>query len=83
MARTMRFACSSFLTLTLLAAAAAADQVMLNGGRYGERRLLSPAAVRMMTTNRLNDFADLPEGIRRTQPWGLGWRMNHPGTPGR
>lgn len=36
----------------------------------------------MMTTNRLNDFPDLPEPIRRTQPWGLGWRMNHPGQPG-
>jgi CubicO group peptidase (beta-lactamase class C family) len=19
--------------------------------------------------------------VRRTQPWGLGWRLNHPGTP--
>ena len=35
----------------------------------------------MMTTNRLDDFAELPEPIRRTQPWGLGWRLNHPGTP--
>ena len=24
---------------------------------------------------------DLPEPVRRTQPWGLGWRLNHPGTP--
>jgi CubicO group peptidase (beta-lactamase class C family) len=24
----------------------------------------------------------LPEPVRRTQPWGLGWRLNHPGTPG-
>jgi CubicO group peptidase (beta-lactamase class C family) len=57
-------------------------QLMLDGGRRGKTRLLSPAAVRMMTTNRLNDFPDLPEATRRTQPWGLGWRMNHPGTPG-
>jgi CubicO group peptidase (beta-lactamase class C family) len=42
-------------------------------------RLLSPSAVRMMTTNRLDDYAELPEPIRRTQPWGLGWRLNHPG----
>jgi CubicO group peptidase (beta-lactamase class C family) len=34
-----------------------------------------------MTTNRLDDLPDLPEPIRRTQPWGLGWRLNHPGTP--
>jgi CubicO group peptidase (beta-lactamase class C family) len=45
-------------------------------------RLLSPSTAHMMTTNRLNDLPDLPEPIRRTQPWGLGWRLNHPGTPG-
>ncbi len=57
-------------------------QLFLNYGHYNNVRILSPAAVRMMTTNRLNDFPDLPESIRRTQPWGLGWRMNHPGRPG-
>jgi CubicO group peptidase (beta-lactamase class C family) len=54
--------------------------MMLNGGKWGDVRLLSPATVQMMTTNRLDDFPDLPEPIRRTQPWGLGWRLNHPGT---
>lgn len=47
-----------------------------------EIRLLSPATVEMMSSNRLDDYPRLPEPIRRTQPWGLGWRMNHPGTPG-
>jgi len=55
--------------------------LMLAGGRRDGVRLLSPAAVTMMTTNRLDDLPDLPEPIRRTQPWGLGWRLNHPGTP--
>jgi len=55
--------------------------LMLGGGKWGNVRLLSPATVRMMTHNRLNDFPDLPEQVRRTQPWGLGWRLNHPGTP--
>jgi CubicO group peptidase (beta-lactamase class C family) len=55
-------------------------QLMLSGGAWAGVRLLSPAAVRMMTTNRLDDLPDLPEPVRRTQPWGLGWRMNHPGT---
>lgn len=55
--------------------------LMLGGGKWGNVRLLSPAAVRMMTSNRLDDFPDLPEPVRRTQPWGLGWRLNHPGTP--
>jgi CubicO group peptidase (beta-lactamase class C family) len=53
--------------------------LMLGGGRWGDVHLLSPATVRMMTTNRLNDLPDLPELVRRTQPWGLGWRLNHLG----
>jgi CubicO group peptidase (beta-lactamase class C family) len=56
-------------------------QLMLSGGAWAGVRLLSPAAVKAMTTNRLDDLPDLPEPVRRTQPWGLGWRMNHPGMP--
>ena len=54
---------------------------MLSGGTVGGIRLLAPSTVRLMTTNRLNDYPDLPESTRRTQPWGLGWRLNHTGTP--
>ncbi len=57
-------------------------QLLLAGGTWNGVRLLAPATVRQMTTNRLDDFPDLPEPLRRTQPWGLGWRLNHPGTPG-
>jgi CubicO group peptidase (beta-lactamase class C family) len=57
-------------------------QLMLNGGTFGGVRLLAPATVELMTTNRLNDFPDVPESVRRTRPWGLGWQMNHPSTPG-
>lgn len=57
-------------------------QLMLSAGAWGGERILSPGTVQMMTTNRLNDYPLLSEPIRRTQPWGLGWRMNHPGTPG-
>jgi CubicO group peptidase (beta-lactamase class C family) len=57
-------------------------QAMLGGGKYGGVRLVSPATVRQMTTNRMDDYPDLPEAIRRTQPWGLGWKLNAPGTPG-
>jgi CubicO group peptidase (beta-lactamase class C family) len=56
-------------------------QLLLNGGEIGGVRLLAPATVRTMTTNRLPDQPNLPEPIRRTQPWGLGWRLNHRGTP--
>ncbi len=55
--------------------------LMLGGGKWGDVRLLSPATVRMMTSNRLNDMPDMPEPVRRTQPWGLGWRLNHLGMP--
>ena len=47
-------------------------QLMLNEGSYGQTRLLSPFTVRMMTSNRLDDYPELPESVRRTTPWGLG-----------
>src|SRR5262249_50679313 len=39
--------------------------MMLGGGKAAESnvRLLSPASVRMMTSNRLDDFPDLPEPL--------------------
>lgn len=55
--------------------------LMLNGGTWHGVKLLSPATARMMTSNRMDDLPDLPEPVRRTQPWGLGWRLNHAGTP--
>jgi CubicO group peptidase (beta-lactamase class C family) len=55
-------------------------QLLLNGGELDGVRLLAPGTVRVMTENRLDEQPDLPEPIRRTQPWGLGWRLNHPGT---
>lgn len=58
---------------------AAICATMLNNGRFGNLQLLSPASARRMTSNRLHDLPDLPEPVRRTQPWGLGWRLNHPG----
>jgi CubicO group peptidase (beta-lactamase class C family) len=57
-------------------------QLILNGGQIDGTRLLSPATCKMMTTNRLDDFPDLPEATRRTAPWGLGWKLNAPGTSG-
>lgn len=52
-------------------------QTLLNQGSYGETRILSQASVRAMTSNRLEDLPQISESIRRTQPWGLGWRLNH------
>jgi CubicO group peptidase (beta-lactamase class C family) len=55
-------------------------QMLLDGGRYGDVRLLAPRTVERMTTNRLDELPELPEAVRRAEPWGLGWRMNQPGT---
>lgn len=57
-------------------------QCMLNYGEQNGVRLLSRSMMEMATTNRLNDYPDMPEPIRRSQPWGLGWRLNHPGQTG-
>jgi CubicO group peptidase (beta-lactamase class C family) len=61
---------------------AAICDLVLSGGEHHGIRLLSPATVKLMTTNRLDDFPDLPESVRRTAGWGLGWKMNAPGTSG-
>jgi CubicO group peptidase (beta-lactamase class C family) len=54
-------------------------QLMLGGGAVDGVRIVSPATVAAMTRNRLDDLPEIPESIRRTQPWGLGWRLQHPG----
>jgi len=56
--------------------------MMLNGGRLGETRLLSPATVRAMTANQLAAMPLAPEEDRRCRPWGLGWRLNWPAHSG-
>jgi CubicO group peptidase (beta-lactamase class C family) len=53
-------------------------QMMLNGGRLGEVRILSRLTVRAMTTNQLSGMALVPEEERRCRPWGLGWKLQWP-----
>jgi CubicO group peptidase (beta-lactamase class C family) len=52
-------------------------ELMLGGGQAGGVRIVSPATTAAMTRNWLEDLPDIPEPIRRTHPWGLGWRLNH------
>ena len=55
-------------------------QLMLNGGAWGDRQLLSAASIEAMTTNQLAFQPEVPERERRAHPWGLGWSLNHRGT---
>jgi CubicO group peptidase (beta-lactamase class C family) len=60
-------------------------QLMLNGGRVGDRQLLSAATVGASVTNQLSPMKDVPEEDRRFRAWGFGWRMhwaNHANTFG-
>lgn len=50
---------------------------MLNGGLSASgKRLFHETTICHATSNRLHDYPDLPESIRRTRGWGYGWRMN-------
>jgi len=53
--------------------------MMLGAGSLDGVRVLSPAAVRAMTSNQLEGMPRIPEEERRCRPWGLGWRLNWPG----
>lgn len=55
-------------------------QLFLSGGAWQGSRILSPASVRAMATNQLQAFPRLAEEDRRCRPWGLGWRLNWPGS---
>jgi CubicO group peptidase (beta-lactamase class C family) len=55
-------------------------QLMLQQGSHRGREICAGKTVTAMTGNRLDDYPELPESIRRTQPWGLGWQRNHAGT---
>lgn len=47
----------------------------------GQAGIVAPATLRAMTTNQLEYLPDLPDGVIRTTPWGLGWQLNWPGHP--
>jgi CubicO group peptidase (beta-lactamase class C family) len=56
-------------------------QCMLQFGRHESTRLWSRAVIELATTNRLDDYPEMPESVRRTIPWGLGWQLNRLGSP--
>ncbi len=56
-------------------------QCMLQFGRHESTRLWSRAVIELATTNRLDDYPEVPESVRRTIPWGLGWQLNRLGSP--
>lgn len=55
-------------------------RMMLGEGELEGVRVLSAATVRAATSNQLAAMPLLPEADRTTRPWGLGWRLNWPGS---
>lgn len=53
-------------------------QTFLNGGRYGDAQVFSPATVAAMTANQIARLPHVPPEVRRERPWGLGWWLNGP-----
>jgi CubicO group peptidase (beta-lactamase class C family) len=50
-------------------------QLFAAGGAWGDRQILSPAAVEAMTRCHTDELPDLPDSESRRQTWGLGWRL--------
>lgn len=53
-------------------------QLLLNGGRWGDRRILSPSAARAIISDTTARLPRLPADIARTEPWALGWMLQGP-----
>ena len=53
-------------------------QTFLNGGAYGDARILSPETVADMIANHTDCMPDLPDEAKQKASWGLGWRLNGP-----
>jgi CubicO group peptidase (beta-lactamase class C family) len=54
-------------------------QAILNGGRYGDARMLSPAAVAAMTRDQIPGTGALFFGrIKKHASWGYGWQVESP-----
>jgi len=54
-------------------------QLFLERGRYGDRSILSPRTVRAMITDQIRPMAHIPESVKCTQAWGLGWHLKEGG----
>ena len=50
-------------------------QMFLEGGRHGGRSILSPMTVRTMITDQIRPMPHIPESVKCTQRWGLGWHL--------
>ncbi|MBS7609472.1 beta-lactamase family protein [Candidatus Bathyarchaeota archaeon] len=49
--------------------------MFLNEGRLGSSRVLSPRTVRIMTSNQTILMPLIKDDVKRSNPWGLGWRL--------
>lgn len=50
-------------------------QMFLNGGELGDVRIFSPATVTAMTSNQIIPMPDIPQRVKFTDAWGLGWQL--------
>lgn len=51
-------------------------QTFLNGGCYGDARILGSSTAAAMVRDQTSGMATLEEDARRAQTWGLGWRLS-------
>ncbi|MFO1020935.1 MAG: serine hydrolase domain-containing protein [Planctomycetales bacterium] len=54
-------------------------RMMMNKGKLGDVRILSPASVEGATRNQLGGFPDLAVEEKSHIPWGWTWRLHQPG----
>jgi CubicO group peptidase (beta-lactamase class C family) len=49
--------------------------IFLNEGKIGDQTIISPRTVKLMTSNQTNSMPHIPDDVKVSYSWGLGWTL--------
>ncbi|MGD0330468.1 MAG: serine hydrolase domain-containing protein [Nitrososphaeria archaeon] len=52
--------------------------MFLNEGKIGGQMIISPRTVKLMTSNQTNSMPHIPDDVKVSYSWGLGWTLKSP-----
>ena len=52
--------------------------IFLNEGKIGDQMIISPRTVKLMTSSQTNSMPHIPDDVKVSYSWGLGWTLKSP-----